>query len=113
MKDGHAVNAFLGYGRGVGPVVGYPRARHGEAQHNALDFGDHVRGVKLDGGADKVAVEQEVEVFIGGDPLHDLVAGGVVESLGCVEVSDPGRQLLERHVDHGACRRPRLGRHSP
>ena len=55
----------------------------------------------------EVPVEEVVEVLVGGDPRHHLVAGRVVEQLAGVAVGDAGRQLLERDVDEAV--RPTLG----
>ena len=55
-------------------------------------------GVDLEGGGDHVPVEEVVAVLVARHPLHDLVAGLVVEQLAGVVVRDPRGELLEGHV---------------
>ena len=57
------------------------------------------RRIELDGRGDEVAVEEVVAVLVARDPLHDLVAGAVVEQLAGVVVGDAGGELLQGDVD--------------
>ena len=71
--------------------------------------GDHVgdrphrlvRG-ELERGAEQVAVEDHVQVLVGGDPGQQLVADRVAGELAGVAVRDPGGELLERDVGQRA-----------
>ncbi len=79
---------------GVTIEVGDAGAGHREAA-DLLLHGDHHRvRVGLDRGGGEVAVEQLVQVLVGADPLHHLVADRVAEQGTGVAVRDPGRQLL-------------------
>ncbi|CPT65995.1 Uncharacterised protein [Mycobacteroides abscessus] len=48
---------------------------------------------------DKVAVEDHVQVLVGGDALEQLVGDGLGAGLAGVAVRDAGGQFLEGHVD--------------
>ena len=64
----------------------------------------------------EVAVEEVVQVLVGGDAHHHVVAGAVAEQPPGVAVGDAGRQLLQRHVDEAVGRRRRArapGRRRP
>ena len=50
---------------------------------------------------DEVAVEEVMEVLVGGHPFHDRVSLGIGECLARVVMGDPGGQLLERQVGEG------------
>ena len=57
--------------------------------------------------AQDVAVEDHVQVLVGGDPDHDLVGDRVLGVAARVPVRDPRRELLERDVGEPA---ERVGR---
>ena len=107
MVDRHVVDAGAGDGPGMAGEAGHPGAGHLERADLAVDSGDHGRGIDLEGGVDQAPVVQVVQVLVGCDPLHDLVAGPVGQHLGRVQVGDAGGQFLEGDVDeraHGAGR---------
>ena len=73
-------------------------AGHLELAHLALDRHHHRRRVDRERGGHQVAVEEVVEVLVGGDACHHLVSGGVVQGLARVAVRDPRRQFLQGDV---------------
>ena len=81
---------------------------HLEGEHLVDDRADRSRRVELERGAEDVAVEDHVEVLVGGDPDHDPVGDGVVGVAPGVAVRDPRRELLEGDVRETAQRVGRL-----
>jgi len=79
--------------------------RHGVPGH--LEVAQHpvqrrhrlVGGDVQTGGRD-VAVEDHVQVLVGGDARQQLIGDRIVAGLAGVAVRDAGRELLERHVHH-------------
>ena len=61
-------------------------------------------GSILSAAAEDVAVEDHVQVLVGGDPDHDPVRDRVVRVAPGVAVRDPRRELLERDVGQPAQR---------
>ena len=61
-------------------------------------------GSRIEGGREDVAVEDHVQVLVGGDPDHDPVGDRVVRVAPGVAVRDPGRELLEGDVGEAAQR---------
>ena len=110
--NGEVVDPGLGDLPGVAGEVRDARARHVEADHLGLDGLHHTVGVELQGGGDRVPVEEVVEVLVRGHPLHDLVAR-LVEQLARVAVRDPGGQFLEADVDEGLEHRRGFGHLGP
>ena len=104
-------------GLGVLLEPGDAGAGHLELAHLALQRGEHQRRCDLQRGRGEVAVEQEVEVLVGGDATDDLVTGladGMVtecvgDGLARVAMGDPRRQLLQRDVDETVDGRHRVG----
>ena len=84
--------------------VGDAGAGHLELADLVLHREHHARRIELERGGAEVTVEEVVTVLVGGDPLHDLVAGGVVEQLAGVVVGDAGGELLQRDVDEAVGR---------
>ena len=64
-------------------------------------------GCSFDGSSEDVAVEDHVEVLVGGDPDHDLVGDRVLRVAAGVAMRDPRRELLEGDVREPA---ERVGR---
>ena len=106
MVDGEVVDAGPGDERRRGdrssgmPVPGMakPVTSRSVAMH-------HARRVELEGGGGEVAVEEVVEVLVGGHPGHEVVADRIAEQLAGVAVGDAGGQLLQREVDEAVVRR--------
>ena len=74
-----------------------------------LERGDHVEygphrlvGREVERGAEQVAVEEHVQVLVGGDAGQQLVADRVAADASGVAVRHAGRQLLEGHVGDAA-----------
>ena len=89
------------------------RPRHLEVLHLPLDGQHHGRRIHGDGLGHQVPVEQVVEVLVGSDAGHDLVAHRIADELAGVAVRHPGGQFLERHVDERVDRRGGLGHDRP
>ena len=106
--DGHE-DLVVVRGEVVDPGVGDdPRVRlevfdagagHLEGAHLTLDRRHHARRVDLERRRHEVAVEEVVQVLVGGDAAHDRRALRVVEQLARVAVRDAGGELLQRDVD--------------
>ena len=103
------VHADVGDRARVRREVGDARAGHLERAHLTVDGRDHARRVDLERGCYEVAVEDVVEVLVGGDSAHDRFARRVVEQLPGVAVRDPRRQLLERDVHDAVADAGRVG----
>src|SRR5438552_3543023 len=78
--------------------IGNPCTGHLEGAHLAFDRAHGAGRIDLQGRGHEVAIEEIVEVLVGRDPRHHLVAGLVVEEVPGVAVRDTRRQLLQRDV---------------
>ena len=85
--------------RGVGGEARDAGAGHLEVDDLALDGVHDGRRVELDRRRREVAVEEVVQVLVGGDAHHHVVAGAVTEQPPGVAVGDAGGQLLQGDVD--------------
>ena len=75
-----------------------PGAGHLEGEDLVDDRADRRGRLDLERGVEDVAVEDHVQVLVGGDPDHDPVGDRVVRVAARVAVRDPRRELLERDV---------------
>ena len=107
------VDARAGDGGGVGAEVDDAGARHLEGADLALDGAHRGRRVDLERGAHQVAVEEEVQVLVGGDAVHQRHADRVGEVLAGVAVRHAGGELLHGHVGQAVERAGRLGHLAP
>ena len=109
MVDREVVDTRLRHGARPRPEVGNARPGHRELAHDPFHRHDHLRRRDLDRRRREIAVEEVVEVLVGGDARHDGPTGRIVEQEARVAVRDPGRELLQCRVDEGVGHRPELG----
>ena len=79
-----------------------PGAGHLEGEDLVDDGADRGRRLDRERGGQDVAVEDHVQVLVGGDPDHDLVGHRVIRVAPGVAMGDARRELLERHVGEAA-----------
>ena len=78
--------------------IGNAGARHLERAHLTLDRAHGAGRIDLQRRGHEVAIEEIVEVLVGCDARHHLVAGFVLEQVPGVAMRDARRQLLQRYV---------------
>ena len=107
--DRQVVDAGVGDPLGVLGEAGDPDAGHRELGDLFLHRHHHAARVDLDGRLREVAVEELVQVLVGGDAHHHVVPGRVADHLAGRAVGDAGRELLQREVDEPVLHGRRVG----
>ena len=95
------VDAVLGHQHAVAPPARHARAGHLEVLHDGIDRLDGLVGGQVERGGAQVAVEDHVQVLVGGDAGEHAVGDRIVADATGIAVADPGGQFLEGHIRDG------------